>query len=175
MNARTPQYIDKVDEDRLPERGLERSRERKSDRGEERRLERPQQGVLTQDGQFAIDPSRVPPGMTFNWKRFELLGMQDKRNQVTVAQYHWQPVPHKMQPHILGHLCDDPESMIEVGGLVLMMRPTYLCDEAELEASRNTAYMTEQQLQSLKLSSREQVGDRFTKIKKTVVTPQTVD
>ena len=153
----------------------ERTRERLSERTEERRLERPNNGNLTDDGQFSIDPTTIPKGMTYNWKRTTLLGMQDKRNQVRSQQYHWTPVPHKDQPHILGHLESDENAPIEVGGLMLMQRPTYLCNEAEREQITETKWVTDNQLDSLRLTSREQVGERFTKIKKTTVAAQAVD
>lgn len=162
-------------EDAADARQPERARERMSERTEDRRLERPNMGRLTEDGQFSIDPMRVPKGMTLEWKRKTLLGMEDKRNQVRAQQYHWQPVPHKDQPHILGHLEKDENAPIVVGGLVLMQRPTYLCQEAQNETITETKWQTDNQLDSLRLTSRDQVGDRFTKIKRTTVAAQAVD
>lgn len=167
----TQQFVDSIDSPRK----AERAPERKSDRREERRLERPSAGFLTDDGMYALDMSKVPPGMKMEWKRHTLLGMDDKRNQVVIRQFHWEPVPHKLQPHILGHTSADENQHIVVGGLGLYMRPDYLCEEADQEAVRNADYVTSQQLQSLRLQSREQVGDRFTKIKRTAAQVQAVD
>lgn len=164
-----PQYIE--DEGRGPERIPERVRDRVSERREEKRLERPNLGRLSDDGRFAVDLDRVPDGMTLNWKRMELFGQKDKRNQVLSQQFHWVSVPHKDQPHILGHLEADENAPIIVDGLMLCQRPTYLCDEAEREQTSTTDYQTNQQLQSLRLSSKEQVGERFTKIKRTIAQP----
>ena len=162
---------------RSAERGApERLAERTTERREERRLERPGSGVLTNDGRFSLDESLIPPGFKMEWKRHTLMGQNDRRNQVIVRQFHWQPVPHKMQPHIYGHTCTNDEEHVIVDGLGLYMRPDYLCEEAEAENLRETDYVTNQQLQSLRLSSKEQVGDRYTKIKKTTVAvPQSVD
>ena len=164
-----------IDDDKPLDRTPDRSRERMSERTDERRLERPNTGHLTEDGPFSIDPALVPKGYTLEWKRQTLLGMEDKRNQVRSQQYHWTPVPHKMQPHILGHLEKDENAPIIVGGLMLMMRPTYLCDEARKETMNETKWQTDNQLDALQLQSREQVGSRYTKIKRTTVAAQAVD
>lgn len=176
MVDRAPQYIDDVaPAPRGAARAPERSRERISERREEKRLERPNMGRLSDDGRFAVDLDKKPRDMTYNWKRMQLFGQQDKRNQVLTQQFHWTPVPHKDQPHILGHLEKDENAPIVVDGLMLCQRPSYLCDEAEREQFNETDYQTNQQLQSLKLSSKEQVGDRFTKIKRTVAQPVDAD
>lgn len=177
MVQHTPQYIDDISPAPrgTPDRKQERARDRVSERHEEKRLERPNFGRLSDDGRFAVDLDRKPRDMTYNWKRMQLFGQNDKRNQVLASQYHWQAVPHKDQPHILGHLETDENAPIVVDGLMLCQRPTYLCDEAEREQVQETDYVTNAQLQSLRLTSKEQVGDRYTKIKKTVAQVQAVD
>lgn len=172
MVGQSPQMIDDIQMPaRNSARAPERARERISERRDEKRLERPNMGRLSDDGRFAVDLDRKPREMTYNWKRMQLFGQNDKRNQVMISQFHWTPVPHKDQPHILGHLEKDENAAIIVDGLMLCQRPSYLCDEAEREQLTETDYQTNQQLQSLKLSSKEQVGERFTKIKRTVAQP----
>jgi len=157
---------------RTPERGVERATERR----EERRLERPDNRRLTDDGRFSIDLNRVPEGYVMEFKRHTIMGMEDKRNQVLIRQYHWQPVPHKLQPHILGHLCKNEDEHIIVDGCGLYMRPKYLNQDAAEEHRRETDFMLSQQLQSLRLQSKDQVGERNTYIKKsTVSVPQPVE
>lgn len=150
---------------RTPERTLERSTERH----DERRLQRPNAGHITDDGRFSIDLDLVPPNYAMEWKRHTIMGQEDKQNQVRVRQYHWQPVPHKMQPHILGHLCQNDDEHIIVDGMGLYMRPAYLNDEARVEEQSKTDYVLAQQLQSLRMSSKEQVGSERTYIKKQTV------
>lgn len=175
MVGHSPQAIDDLQVPGRTGRAPERSRERVSERRDEKRLERPNMGRLSDDGRFAVDLDRKPRDMTYNWKRIQLFGQQDKRNQVMISQFHWTPVPHKDQPHILGHLETDPNAPIVVDGLMLCQRPTYLCDEAERDHVQETDYVTNAQLQSLKLSSKDQVGERYTKIKKSVAQVQAVD
>lgn len=174
-----PQYIDDAPvglaRGRISERSADRVRERVSERNEEKRLKRPNMGRLSDDGRFAVDLDRKPRDVTYNWKRMQLFGQNDKRNQVLISQFHWAPVPHKDQPHILGHLETDENAPIIIDGLMLCQRPTYLCDDAEREQLQETDYVTNAQLQALKLTSKDQVGDRYTKIRKSVAQFQAVD
>lgn len=154
----------------------DRSPQRPSDRAPERmpeRLTRP--NVLAGDDRFAIDLTKVPRGHRMEWKRMTLFGLQDKRNQVTLARYHWRPVPHEMQPHILGQFGKEGEHII-VDGLGLFMRPEYLCDEASEEQQHLTAYQLNQQLLSLRGQSVREVGEANTKLKRDFIAPpQTVE
>lgn len=153
-----------------------RAPERSTDRVQERRLERPDNRRLTDDGRFSIDLNAVPPGYVMEFKRHTIMGMEDKRNQVLIRNYHWTPVLHKDQPHILGHLFKNEDEHIMVDGQGLYMRPKYLNEEANAETKSETDYQLSQQLQSLRLSSKEQVGERFTKIKKqTVAVSQAIE
>lgn len=150
--------------------------ERATERTESRRLERPDTRRLTDDGRFAIDLSRVPPGYVLEWKRHSVMGMQDKQNQVRVRQYHWEPVTHKIQPHILGHLCRNEDEHILVDGMGLYMRPAYLNDEARAEQREDTAYQLDQQIKSLSSASTDQVGKANTFVKKSSVpVPQAIE
>lgn len=149
---------------------------RPSDRTNERRLQRPANQNLTDDGRFSIDKSLVPDGYVMEFKRHSVMGMEDKRNQVLLRKYHWEPVTHKMQPQILGHLCTDDEKHIEVDGLYLYMRPKYLNDDANAETKADTDYQLSQQMQSLRMSSKQQVGAANTYIRKTTVAaPQAIE
>lgn len=165
------QAISPRETERIPQRVHERATERT----EERRLQRPDNRRLTDDGRFSIDLNAVPPGYVMEWKRHSVMGMEDKRNQVTVRNYHWQPVPHKIQPHIYGHLCKNEDEHIIIDGLGLYMRPSYLNDEARAEHKADTDYQLGQQIKSLKGESASQVGAANTFIKKSVVASQPID
>lgn len=161
-----------------PQRTIDdaRTTDRATVRQESRRLERPSRSASSGDGTvFSVDKSAIPPGYVMEWKRHEVMGFNDRHNQVIIRQNHWQPVPHKMQPTILGHLCKDDEEHIVVAGQGLYMRPAYLNEDAAAELREETDYTLNQQLQALKLSSKDQVGERFTKIKRATLAPQTVE
>lgn len=140
------------------------------------RLQRPTHQRLTDDGKFSLDLNKVPDGYVMQFKRDALIGQNDRGNQVEVRRYHWTPVPHKMQPHFLGHTAKSPDEHIVVGGLGLYMRPEYLNEEAEKERLQETAAQTNNQLQALRLQSRGEVGDRYTRYKQNkVAAPQEVE
>lgn len=161
---------------RTAQRAPERLQARNSDRPSERRLERPANRNVTDDGRFSIDLNAVPPGFVMEWKRHQVMGMEDKQNQVRVRQFHWEPVTHKMQPQILGHLCTNEDQHIMVDGMGLYMRPVYLNDDAMAEARNDTDYQLSQQIASLRMSSADQVGKGNTFIKKsTVAVPQPIE
>lgn len=161
---------------RAQQRAPERLQARGTDRADERRLERPSNRNISDDGRFSIDLNGVPQGYVMEWKRHEVMGMQDKQNQVRIRQFHWEPVPHKMQPQILGHLCKNQDEHIIVDGMGLYMRPRYLNEDAADETRRDTDYQLSQQMQSLRMSSKDQVGAGNTYIKKsTVSAPQQVE
>src|SRR6185503_3544814 len=108
--------------------------------------------AANRDDRLAVDLSLVPRDMTVEWKRVKLLGQDDRRSQVVCAQNHWQPVTHEMQPQILGQFVQD--------GLMLMMRPSYLCDEANEEREGDAIYNISQQLQALGSRSKAEVGGK---------------
>lgn len=147
----------------------DRTPSRISDRQPNKRLERPNERRMTDDGRFAIDLSLVAPGMVMEWKRHTIMAMDDKRNQVLVQKYHWQPVTNKEQPQIMGHLATDPDAHIIVDGLGLYIRPAYLNEEAENEGRADTDWQLRQQLDSLRMPSGKQVGGKNTYIKKQTV------
>lgn len=157
-------------------RAPERTGERGTERLTERRLERPDNRRLTDDGRFSIDLNKVPPGYVMEFKRHEIMGMVDKRNQVLVRTYHWEPVPHSMQPHFFGHLCKNEDEHVIVDGQGLYMRPEYLNTEAREENRRDTDYVLVQQMKSLSGQSKEQVGPGNSYFKKqSIPVPQTIE
>lgn len=163
-------------ETRQSRREPTRSIARETARHDERRLERPNNRRMSDDGRFSIDFNGVPDGWVMEWKRHSIMAMTDRRNQVLVRQYHWEPVPHKMQPQIYGHTCKNDDEHIVVDGQGLYMRPAYLNEDAMAESKGDTDYMLQQQLQSLRMSSKDQVGDRNTYIRKqTVAVSQPVE
>jgi hypothetical protein len=144
------------------------------ERQPERRLERPSNAQ--RDNRFDIDHRLVPPGMTMEWKRVALLGQEDRRNQVVSNQFHWKPVPHEAQPQILGFLGDqNPRQPVVVDGLMLMMRPSYLTEEAHNEREDTANYTIAQQLQTLRGRSNEEVGTKNTKFKREFTPAQPVE
>ena len=78
---------------------------------------------------FYIDPKTVPAGLSYEWKRFALLGKEDQNYYRGMAAVGWKPVPPSRHKHFpkRGH-------RIIVNGMILMQRPKKLTDAAHLRA-----------------------------------------
>ncbi len=89
-------------------------------------------GSSSSDKRFYLDPTVIPDGFDYEWKRITYMGMQDTEHQIDLAENGWTPVPAKRHPDKAGRKAE-PESMIIRGGLVLMERPVDLTKEARDE------------------------------------------
>jgi hypothetical protein len=85
------------------------------------------------DGQdkFYVDPSIIPEGWAYEWKRRLLMGAEDPSHMVELARNGWEPVPLRRCP---GHMAMMPSgwagNTIERDGMVLMERPAEVVQEA---------------------------------------------
>jgi hypothetical protein len=98
---------------------------------------------------FYINPSDIPPGWDYEWKRKLLLGAEDPAYQVALARAGWEPVPTSRHPSYMPNQGSHP--IIERKGMVLMERPSEISDEAraiELRKARNQVRQKEAQLNS---------------------------
>lgn len=84
------------------------------------------------DKRFYIDPSVIPEGFDYNWKRITCKGEQDTEHQIDLAENGWTPVPAERHRDKAGQKAE-AGSMIIRGGLVLMERPTSITEEAQEE------------------------------------------
>jgi hypothetical protein len=97
--------------------------------------------------EFFIEPTVVPDGWTYEWKRKTVMGAEDPSYQVSLARMGWEPVPAGRHPEMM------PAGMskadIERKGMILMERPKEITDEAraiEHRRAREQVYVKEQQL-----------------------------
>lgn len=77
-----------------------------------------------------IDPRKIPPHTSYEWKRFSCFGQPDHDHQVNLRENGWTPVPAERHPEMMptGHT-----GHIEKRGQILMQRPAYLTQEAHDE------------------------------------------
>lgn len=78
---------------------------------------------------FAFDQRLVPPGFSYEWKRASVHGQPDGDHQRNLRENHWKPVPVERHPELT--IAGDPD--IRRGGCILMERPSYLTDEAQMD------------------------------------------
>jgi len=109
-----------------PESSLARAARRAAE------IEEHNQGIGDESDQFYINPSIIPEGFSYEWRRFTLLGMQDPGYQVRLAQDGWESVPRARHPELmpLGHTGET----IERHGMILMERPLTTTEKAKARA-----------------------------------------
>lgn len=71
----------------------------------------------------------APPGWTYEWKREEVYNRRETAHQNNLRLNHWTNVPADRHPE----LAAPGETVIRQPGMILMMRPSYLTEEARLE------------------------------------------
>ena len=100
-------------------------------RGAPRPTQRPPQRrmVYTAENRFKYDESRVPPGMTYQWKRISLAGQEDTENLVMMEMNGWEPVPGSRHPELMGQKATADTRIIR-GGQMLVQQPTEWAQEA---------------------------------------------
>lgn len=78
---------------------------------------------------FYIDPRLIKPGWSYEWKRESVHGQPSTEHMINMRENHWKPVPADRHPQ----LAAAGETVIRRGGTVLMERPKYLTEEAQME------------------------------------------
>ena len=99
--------------------------------------------------EFFIDPSDIPEGWAYEWKRKTVLGAEDPAYQVALARAGWEAVPTSRHPSYMPISGDYP--YIERKGMILMERPLEITEEArnaELRKARQQVRQKEAQLNS---------------------------
>lgn len=76
---------------------------------------------------FYVNPSDIPEGWTYEWKRHTVYGAEDPAYQVQLARSGWSAVPASRHPSMMPH--NTTESVILRKGLILMECPTEIVDE----------------------------------------------
>lgn len=84
--------------------------------------------------EFYVDPSVIPPGWTYEWKRRLTYNQEDPSYQVHLARMGWEPVPASRHPEMMPS--GTASKTIERKGMVLMERPTDITNEAVLIKQR---------------------------------------
>lgn len=77
--------------------------------------------------EFFVDPSDIPEGWTYEWKRYSVYEEEDTANQLSVQRAGWTPVPASRHPRMMPH--NTTMSHILRKGLLLMECPTEIVEE----------------------------------------------
>ena len=95
--------------------------------------ERKRKGGSVSD-KFFIDPTKIPPGISYEWKRETLYGASDPSYSVSLAENGWEPVDVSRHPEFMPPGFSGP---IRRDGMILMERPIELTEEARAEDRMN--------------------------------------
>lgn len=103
-----------------------------SEGGEPIRERKRKGGQLVSD--YDIDMSLIPSGWTYEWKRVQVYGAENRQYEVLMRDQGWTPVPADRHPELVveGH-----KGPIIRDGLMLMERPVELTREAQHEDRMN--------------------------------------
>ena len=109
--------------------------------------------IYNPSNEFDFDKSKIPPHMTYVWRRQTIAGMEDKRNMVRAEMNGWTPVPASRHPELMGSRATDSESVV-VSGLMLMEQPKEYAEEAREMETFEAKNSLEEQIQRLGLQAR---------------------
>ncbi len=76
-----------------------------------------------------IDPRVIPAGFSYEWKLESVFGQPAATQMIAVRENHWKPVPASRHPE----LALQGDTLIRRPGTILMERPMYLTEEAQME------------------------------------------
>lgn len=93
-----------------------------------RARQRDNEGEITQYDEFYIDPSIIPEGWDYNWKRYTVLGQKEDSYDVELAQNGWEPVDASRHPHLMPIGYKGPIIRKE---MILMERPAEISNAAK--------------------------------------------
>jgi hypothetical protein len=75
------------------------------------------------EDKFYIDPKIIPPGVSYEWKAESCYGAANTYHITNLKENHWREVP--VDRH--------PGQIVRQDGQILMERPKYLTEEAQIE------------------------------------------
>jgi len=105
--------------------------------------------LTTGEDKYHVDPSVIPDGWTYEWKRNTVYNKEDPQYRTIVDRGGWTNVPTERHPELMPP--GSPDKFIHLDGLMLMERPKEITEkvrERDLRAARNQVRAKEEQLAS---------------------------
>jgi hypothetical protein len=84
---------------------------------------------------FYVDPSKIPDGWSYEWKRKTIYNQEDPAYQVQLARTGWEAVPVSRHPEMMP--ANGNHHTIERKGMQLMMRPKVITEQFRNIDQRN--------------------------------------
>lgn len=123
--------------------------------------------------EFYIDPSVIPDGWHYEWKRNTIYGAEDPAYQVALARSGWTAVPTSRHPSMMPHAANS--AIITRKGCILMECPKEIVDErkaAELMKARQQVRHKEAQLAGTPDGTMERVRPDIKKSYQSIPVPE---
>ena len=121
------------------------------------------------DDKLKIYSDEIPNGMSYEWKRVSIRGMDDKSHQANlISRGFWSPVPGNRLPRF-GISGDAP---IVVDDLMLMERPIEYTEERHKQAETKAKHLVSSKMNELGMAKGGNQFDRTApKVKRTMEIP----
>ena len=97
--------------------------------------------------EFYIDPTDIPPGWSYEWKRHTVAGAEDPSYAVSLARKGWEPVPVDRLPHLMP--ASSKDQYVTRKGMILMERPLEITEEAQRAERRRAQLQVRQKEEQL--------------------------
>jgi len=135
------------------------------DRARRRAAELRKHGAVDEDftDEFYVNPSDIPDGWSYEWKRRTVLGQEDPGYNVAIARAGWEPVPASRHPAYMP--AGSSGAVIERKGMVLMERPKEITDDARNRDLRRAKGQVQQKEAQLNESGPGQFGKDDPRVK----------
>ena len=105
--------------------------------------------LTTGEDKFFVDPSVIPDGWVYQWKRNTVYNKEDPQYRTVIDRGGWENVPTERHPELMPP--NSPDAFIHLDGLMLMERPKAVDDKVRARdqlAARNQVRAKEEQLAS---------------------------
>lgn len=114
---------------------------------------RPRRSALgDEENPFFIPSEVIPYGMSWEFKRYSCLGMDDRDHMLKLARDGaWESVMHEEWPDRLGEFGRDGQPII-IGGMILMQRPLEYTAQSQEEELAKATGSVQNHLQSLQIA-----------------------
>lgn len=122
---------------------------------------------------FYIPVDEIPDGLSYEWKRFSVHGLEDPFYIAQMREQGWEPVSPKSHPNWVPPGYSQPH--IIKGGQILMERPIELTNEARAEARQLAKQQIREAEQRLGKTNDGELSRVAPKLTKEIVRPMLIE
>lgn len=125
------------------------------------------------DDPYYIPQEEIPEGLSYEWKRWSVVGEQDPFYIAQMREQGWEPVPPKRHPNWVPPGYNEPH--IIKGGMILMDRPAELTEEARREIRQLSKQQVREAEQRLGMTQKGELDRQKPSVVKEYMRPIVVE